>query len=58
VRNVLAPLLAGGCVVCSGGFDPLLFWDTLTAHRVTWYYASPAMHQAILQEAVNRWVRE
>jgi acyl-CoA synthetase (AMP-forming)/AMP-acid ligase II len=56
VRNVLAPLLAGGSVVCCGGFDPLLFWDTLTAHRVTWYYASPAMHQAILQEAANRWV--
>jgi acyl-coenzyme A synthetase/AMP-(fatty) acid ligase len=55
VRNVLAPLLSGGSVICCGGFDPLLFWDTLVVHKVTWYYASPTMHHAILSEAANRY---
>ena len=54
VRNVFSPLLSGGSIIACGGFDPLLFWDTLVAHRVTWYYASPTMHHAILNEAANR----
>ena len=53
VRNVLAPLLAGGCVICCGGFNPLLFWDTLCVHQMTRYYASPTMHHAILNETAN-----
>lgn len=57
MRNVLAPLLSGGCVICCGGLDPLVFWDTLSAHRVTWYHASPSVHHAILMEAANRSAR-
>ena len=56
MRNVFSPLLSGGSIIACGGFDPLLFWDTLVAHRVTWYYASPTMHHAILNEAANRYV--
>ena len=109
MRNVLSPVLSGGCVVTCSGFDPLLFWDVLSAPsvtslpqlkgkkdnsqestvhsplqspsqytlidtdndrsdknlvrtdkntvrplRVTWYYAAPTMHHAILMEAESR----
>ena len=54
VRNVFSPLFSGGSVICSGGFDPCLFWDVLSARNVTWYYAAPTMHQAILQEGSRR----
>jgi hypothetical protein len=56
VRNVFSPILSGGSVIACGGFDPLLFWDTLALQRVTWYYASPTMHQAILNEGGMRYV--
>lgn len=55
VRNVFSPLLSGGSVIACGGFDAVLFWDTLGAHRVTWYYASPTMHHAILSQAADRY---
>ena len=33
----------------------LLFWDTLYGgQRVTWYYAAPTMHHALLQESQRR----
>jgi acyl-CoA synthetase (AMP-forming)/AMP-acid ligase II len=51
-RNILSPLLSGGAVITCSGFDPLLFWDVLYSNqRVTWYYAAPTMHHAILLEA-------
>ena len=66
-RNILSPLLSGGAVITCSGFDPLLFWDVLFSssdpsladakHRipkVTWYYAAPTMHHAILNEAAMR----
>lgn len=55
-RNVLSPILAGGHVICCRGFDPILFWDILFSNQqqFTWYYASPTMHHAILQEAERR----
>ena len=28
MRNVLSPVLSGGCVITCSGFDPLLFWYT------------------------------
>jgi acyl-CoA synthetase (AMP-forming)/AMP-acid ligase II len=30
MRNILSPVLSGGCVIACSGFDPLLFWDVLT----------------------------
>lgn len=55
MRNILSPILSGGCVIACRGFDPLLFWDVLySGQRVTWYYAAPTMHHALLQEAQRR----
>ena len=31
MRNILSPVLSGGCVIACSGFDPLLFWDVLTS---------------------------
>jgi acyl-CoA synthetase (AMP-forming)/AMP-acid ligase II len=49
-RSVLASLLAGGGVACARGFDPALFWQSVPALGVTWYYAGPTMHQLLLEE--------
>ena len=56
VRNVFSPILSGGSVIACSGFDPVLFWDILRAEKsyhVTWYYAAPTMHHAILQQAAT-----
>ena len=29
LRNLLAPLLSGGCVVCLPAFEPKLMWDVI-----------------------------
>ena len=50
VRNLFAPVIAGGLVVCvEGAFDPDTFWNVVPLYGVTWYYASPTMHHSILQ---------
>ena len=54
VRNIFSPVLSGGAVIACSGFDPLLFWDVLSSQTVTWYYAAPTMHHAILMEAEQR----
>ena len=54
VRNLFAPVLSGGCVITCSAFDPVMFWDVLEQVQVTWYYASPTMHHALLQEASTR----
>ena len=51
VAGLLAPLSAGGCVVCSKGFNALKFFSWMTEARPTWYSAVPTMHQAILSRA-------
>lgn len=54
MRNVFAPILAGGHVIACSGFDPLLFWDVARDKPFTWYYAAPTMHHSILMEAERR----
>lgn len=54
VRNLFAPILAGGSTICCPAFDPNLFWDVVEAQDPTWYYASPSMHSTILAEAGER----
>jgi acyl-CoA synthetase (AMP-forming)/AMP-acid ligase II len=54
VRNIFSPILSGGSVISCSGFDPILFWNVLSNQRVTWYYAAPTMHHAILMEADKR----
>ncbi|KAI8842208.1 hypothetical protein BJ741DRAFT_698104 [Chytriomyces cf. hyalinus JEL632] len=53
VRNLLAPILSGGTVIITTGFDAVAFWDILQNHSPTWYYAVPTMHMAILDEGAQ-----
>ena len=48
-RNVLAPILSGGSVVCMPYFEPKLFWTVASDFSCTWYYAGPTMHTMILE---------
>lgn len=54
VRNLFAPVLAGGATILCPAFDPNLFWDLLEERKGTWYYASPSMHMSILAEGEIR----
>ena len=55
IRNLYAPLLAGSGMIYSDGFDAAMFWDELDRGAgFTWYYASPTMHDSILQEGETR----
>jgi acyl-coenzyme A synthetase/AMP-(fatty) acid ligase/acetyltransferase-like isoleucine patch superfamily enzyme len=54
LRNLLAPLLSGGRMYCCPVFDPAAWWDHVETRGITWYYASPAMHRAILAEGESR----
>jgi acyl-CoA synthetase (AMP-forming)/AMP-acid ligase II len=51
VAGLLAPLSAGGQVVCPPGFNALRFFAWIAECRPTWYTAVPTMHQAILARA-------
>ena len=58
VRQVFAPILSAGSVICCPSFDAHLFWQLLLGQHAgvgstlpesfTWYYAAPTMHQVIL----------
>lgn len=55
IRNLFAPLLAGSGMIYSDGFDAAMFWDELDRGAgFNWYYASPTMHDSILQEGEQR----
>src|SRR5438046_3032959 len=51
VAGLLAPLLAGGSVFCTPGFNALKFFGWMDEARPSWYSAVPTMHQAILSRA-------
>jgi acyl-CoA synthetase (AMP-forming)/AMP-acid ligase II len=51
IAGVLAPIAAGGSIICTPGFDVSRFPGWLVTHRPTWYTAVPAMHQAVLARA-------
>jgi acyl-CoA synthetase (AMP-forming)/AMP-acid ligase II len=51
VASMLAPLAAGGSVVCPPAFDALRFWSWVDTYRPTWYSAVPSMHQLLLARA-------
>lgn len=62
VRQIFAPILSAGSVICCPSFDPQLFWNLLlpkdkddadTSSAFTWYYAAPTMHQVILGTMPN-----
>lgn len=54
IRNLFAPIMAGGSTICCPAFDANLFWDVVEDRQPTWYYASPSMHSVILEEGQNR----
>ncbi|PSR81726.1 hypothetical protein BD289DRAFT_32545 [Coniella lustricola] len=54
IRNIFAPIFAGGSTVCCSAFDPNTFWDLVETTLPTWYYASPSMHSLILAESATR----
>ncbi|CAJ2502409.1 Uu.00g098030.m01.CDS01 [Anthostomella pinea] len=54
IRNVFAPIFAGGSTICCAAFDGNLFWDVVDTMGPTWYYASPSMHSVILDTAAFR----
>lgn len=54
IRNLFAPVFSSGSVICCSGFDANLFWDCVEDHAPTWYYASPSMHQCILEAGQER----
>jgi oxalate---CoA ligase len=51
VAGLLAPLSAGGSVVCTPGFDPFKFHRWVDELRPTYYTAVPTMHQMVLARA-------
>ncbi|EME83076.1 uncharacterized protein MYCFIDRAFT_36349 [Pseudocercospora fijiensis CIRAD86] len=54
IRNLFAPVFSGGSVICCSAFDANLFWDCVEDFAPTWYYASPSMHQVILEAGSDR----
>lgn len=54
IRNLFAPIFSGGSVICCSAFDANLFWDCVEDYAPTWYYASPSMHQVILEAGAER----
>lgn len=51
LAGLLAPLSAGGSVVCTQGFDAFRFFSWLEALRPTYYTAVPTMHQMVLSRS-------
>jgi oxalate---CoA ligase len=51
IAALLAPLSAGGTVICTPGFNALKFFGWMAETRPTWYSAVPTMHQTILTRA-------
>ena len=51
IAALLAPLVSGGEVVCTSGFNALKFFGWLNGAQPTWYTGVPTMHQAILLRA-------
>lgn len=50
---ILASVAAAATVVCTDSFQPGQFFDLMERFAPTWYTASPAMHRAILDAALD-----
>jgi oxalate---CoA ligase len=48
IGAVLAPILSGGMIIATSGFDADEFWQWLEIYQPTWYTAVPTMNQAIM----------
>ena len=54
LAGLLAPLSAGGSVICTEGFDAFRFFSWLETLRPTYYTAVPTMHQMVLSRSARR----
>lgn len=54
VASSLATLLSGGTVVIPARFNPLSFWRLVREYGVTWYSASPTIHQLVVTRVKKR----
>lgn len=54
ITCVLTPLITGGSVLCTGGFDALRFFQWLRDGEPTWISAAPSIFQAVLERAQAR----
>src|SRR5215510_10433827 len=52
INTMLASLMVGASMVCTSNFSAPKFFEWLAEFRPTWYSASPAIHQAILGQAI------
>ena len=53
VAGLLAPLSAQGSIYCASTKDPAVIADILDTQPVTWYTATPTIHQAIAESMVS-----
>ena len=53
VTATLATLAAGGTVVIPGGFHPLAFWRLARDYGMTWFTATPTIHQWLLARTAD-----
>ena len=53
VTVTLATLASGGTVVIPRAFHPVTFWRVARDHGVTWYSATPALHQWVLARTAD-----
>lgn len=49
VGGLLSSIVAGASVVCTTGWDDRRFFDWVAEFDPTWYTATPAMHQTLLE---------
>ena len=56
VRNVFAPLLAGGSLICMPSVDPVLFWDLCDIHNCTWCVFSSIHTSSLLHIFISTFV--
>jgi oxalate---CoA ligase len=54
MAGLLAPLAAGGSVICTPGFDAFKFHRWVEELQPTYYTAVPTMHQMVLARAPER----
>ena len=53
LAGLLAPLSAGGSVICTEGFDAFGFFSWLETLQPTYYTAVPTMHQMVLSRSAR-----
>ena len=53
IAAVASSLSVGASIWCTGGFNGITFFASMSAAKPTWYTAVPTMHQAILSRAAR-----